>query len=153
MINSLKDLILSNKGAIKALESLGNGAAIRVIIDESNDILVSKTAGRISVREFGSSSVRPDITIKIPAEIIMSVFSTYTETAHEFIVNSAGMITEKNNIEKISLAVHSGVLKLTMLGYLKIIPIGGSQLLKILSRYGVGSVSEIKRRLAKLTNR
>lgn len=153
MINSLKDIILSNKGAIKALESLGNGASIRVIIDEGSDILVSKTAGRISVREFDGSSVRPDITVKIPAEIIMSVFSTYTETAHEFIINSAGIMTEKVNMERISLAVHSGLMKLTMLGYLKIIPLGGSQLLKILSRYGVGSVSEIKRRLAKLTNR
>ncbi|HNW82607.1 MAG TPA: hypothetical protein PKG52_06900 [bacterium] len=153
MINSLKDIILNNNGAIKALEFLGNGASIRVVIDEDHDILVSKTAGRISVREFDSSSNRPDITINIPAEIIMSIFSTHAETAHEFIINSADIMTEKTNIEKISLTVHSGIMKLTLLGYLKIIPIGGPKLLKILSRYGIGSVSEIKRKLTKLTNR
>ena len=153
MITNFKELILSNKGAVEALQSLSNGASIRVIMSDGCDILVSKVSGKINVSPFNPSSDRPDITVRIPYDTVRSVFSAGTTNARDFIVNSASILTDKDNIEKISVAAHTGILKLTMLGYLKAVPMGGSSLLKILSRYGISSITDIKRKLAKLTNR
>lgn len=153
MITNFRELLLGNKGAVEALQSLANGASIRVIMCDGCDILVSKISGKIQVNRFDPSSGRPDITVKIPYETVQTVFSAGTMNAHDFIVNSAAVLTDKANIEKISVAAHAGIMKLTMLGYLKAVPTGGSSLLKILSRYGISSITDIKRKLAKLTNR
>lgn len=153
MITNFKELILGNKGAVEAFQTLGNGASIRVIMCDGCDILVSKASGKINVNRFNPSSDRPDLTVSIPYETVQSVFSAGTSNARDFIVNSASILTDKDNIEKISVSAHTGIMKLTMLGYLKAIPIGGSGLIKILSRYGINSITDIKRKLAKLTNR
>ena len=51
------------------------------------------------------------------------------------------------------LVIYANFLKLTLHGYLKILPLGGTAFLKVLKEHGLGSIFAIEKKLAAFKNK
>ena len=147
-----EQFLKKNKGADDLIMHLSKGACFRVVIENKEDICVTRLRRSYLVAPY-HESVSPDFTLLLPEDLFGIVFNTESESAREFVLQSFSTALKKEHRTRISLSVHTGIVKLTMKGYFKIVTLGGVQLLNMLKEYGLGSISSIKKALVKITNK
>ncbi len=141
-----------NKGAKELIMHLSKGACFRVIVEDKGDICITRLRQSYLVAPW-HESMKPDFTATFPEDLFNIIFVTQSDSAREFILQCFSTALKKEHRSRISLSIHTGILKLTTKGYFKIVTLGGSQLLSMLKEYGLGSLSSIKKALDKITNK
>ena len=138
---------------MKILNSLSKGASFGVVVEDIEKVVVCREKGEISFREF-SDNEKPDFVVTMQEEVFEKLFSEYTSTLNpsDFLVFSAELLSGECK-EKISLIIYANFLKLTLHGYLKVIPLGGTAFLKVLKDNGLGSIFAIEKKLAAFKNK
>lgn len=148
---SIEEAVRKNNAVMKILNSLSKGASFEVKLDCGVRAIVSREKCGISFRESGSE--KPDFIVSMPEEVFAKLFSEYTSdlTVQDFLAFAAKLLTGEK--EKLELVIYANFLKLTLHGYLKILPLGGTTFLKILKENGVGSIFAIEKKLAAFRNK
>ena len=148
---SVEEAVRKNDAVMKILNSLSKGASFGVTLECGEKVIVSREKCGISFRESGSE--KPDFTVSMPEEVFSQLFSEETSalTVQDFLAFAAKLLTYEK--EKVGLVIYSNFLKLTLHGYLKILPLGGTTFLKILKENGVGSIFAIEKKLAAFRNK
>ena len=138
---------------MKILDSLSKGASFGVSVECGEKVIVSRETGVVSFRAL-SGSDKPDFIVTMQEEVFEKLFSDYTSalTAQDFLVYSAKLLSGECK-DKISLVIYANFLKLTLHGYLKILPLGGAVFLKVLKDLGLGSIFAIEKKLAAFKNK
>jgi hypothetical protein len=142
----------NNKGANELIMHLSKGACFRVVVQNRGDVLVTRLRKSYLVASW-HESMSPDFTVTLTEDLFDAIFVTESDSARQFILQCFSIALKKEHRSRISLSVHTGILKLTTKGYFKIVTLGGSQLLSMLRDYGLGSLSSIKKALDKITNK
>lgn len=148
---SIEEAVRKNDAVMKILNSLSKGASFGVSVECGGKIIVSREKCEISFSEPGSE--KPDFVISMPEEVFKKLFSEYSSTlsVEDFLAFAAKLLADEK--EKINLVIYANFLKLTLHGYLKILPLGGTAFLKILKDNGVGSIFAIEKKLAAFRNK
>lgn len=148
---SIEEAVRKNDAVMKILNSLSKGASFGVSVECGGKIIVSREKCGISFSEPGSE--KPDFVISMPEEVFKKLFSEYSSTlsVEDFLAFAAKLLADEK--EKINLVIYANFLKLTLHGYLKILPLGGTAFLKILKENGVGSIFAIEKKLAAFRNK
>ena len=148
---SVEEAVRKNDAAMNILNSLSKGASFEVSIECGEKVIVSREKCGVSFREAGSE--KPDFVISMPEEVFEKLFSEYTSalTVQDFLAFAAKLLTDEK--EKVGLVIYANFLKLTLHGYLKTLPLGGTTFLKILKDNGVGSIFAIEKKLAAFRNK
>ncbi len=147
-----EQFLKKNKGADDLIMHLFKGACFRVVIENKEDICVTKLRKSYLVAPYHESA-SPDFTVFLPDDLFDAIFNTESENAREFVLQCFSTALKKEHRTRISLSVHTGIKRLAVKGYFKIVTLGGSQLLNMLKEYGLGSISSIKKSLIKITNK
>ena len=149
---SVEEAVRGNGAVMKILGSLSKGASFGVVVEGAERVLVSHEKGDISFSRLGESD-KPDFVVTMQDEVFTKLFSDYSATlnAGDFLVFSAKLLSDEK--EKINLVIYANFLKLTLHGYLKVLPLGGTAFLKVLKEHGLGSVFAIEKKLAAFKNK
>ncbi len=150
---SVEEAVRNNGAVMKILDSLSKGASFGVVVEGGEKVIVSRETGAVSFRESGGND-KPDFVVSMQEEVFAKLFSEYTSTlnAQDFLVFSAKLLAGECK-EKINLIIYANFLKLTLHGYLKILPLGGTAFLKVLKENGLGSIFAIEKTLAAFKNK
>ena len=148
---SIEEAVRKNDAVMKILNSLSKGASFGVSVECGETANVSREKCGISFSELGTE--KPDFVISMPEEVFTQLFSEYTSalTVPDFLAFAAKLLADEK--EKINLVIYANFLKLTLHGYLKILPLGGTAFLKILKDNVVGSIFAIEKKLAAFRNK
>jgi len=148
---SIEEAVRKNDAVMKILNSLSKGASFGVSVECGGKIIVSREKCGISFREPGSE--KPDFVVSMQEEVFTKLFSEYSSnlSVEDFLAFAAKLLADEK--EKINLVIYANFLKLTLHGYLKILPLGGTAFLKILKDNGVGSIFAIEKKLAAFRNK
>lgn len=148
---SVEEAVRKNDAVMKILNSLSKGASFGVALECGEKVIVSREKCGVSFRELGGD--KPDFVVSMPEEVFAKLFSEHTSalTVPDFLAFAAQLLTGEK--EKIGLVIYANFLKLTLHGYLKILPLGGTTFLKILKENGVGSIFAIEKKLAAFRNK
>ena len=149
---SIEEAVRKNDSVMKILNSLSKGASFGVSIECGEKAIVSREKCGILFREF-SAGDKPDFVVIMQEEIFTKLFSEYTSTlnAGDFLVFAAKLLADEK--DKINLVIYANFLKLTLHGYLKVLPLGGSAFWKVLKDNGLGSIFAIEKKLAAFKNK
>ena len=149
---SVEETVRKNNAVMKILESLSKGASFGVVVENIEKILVSREKSEIAFKTL-SESDKPDFVVSMNEEVFKKLFSEYASTlnAGDFLVFSAKLLADEK--EKINLVIYANFLKLTLHGYLKVLPLGGTAFLKVLKDHGLGSIFAIEKKLAAFKNK
>ena len=149
---SVEEAVRGNGAVMKILGSLSKGASFGVVVEGVEKVLVSHEKGVIMFRELAENE-RPDFIVSMQEEVFTKLFSEYASTlnAGDFLVFSAELLSDEK--DKMDLVIYANFLKLTLHGYLKILPLGGTAFLKVLKEHGLGSVFAIEKKLAAFKNK
>ena len=142
---SVEEAVRGNGAVMKILGSLSKGASFGVVVEGVEKVLVSHEKGVIMFRELAENE-RPDFIVSMQEEVFTKLFSEYASTlnAGDFLVFSAELLSDEK--DKMDLVIYANFLKLTLHGYLKILPLGGTAFLKVLKDHGLGSVFAIEKK-------
>jgi hypothetical protein len=148
---SVEEAVRKNDAVMKILGSLSKGASFGVSLECGEKVIVSREKCGISFRELGSE--KPDFTVSMPEEVFTKLFSEDTSalTVQDFLTFAAKLLTDEK--EKVDLVIYANFLKLTLHGYLKILPLGGTAFLKVLKDNGLGSIFAIEKKLSAFKNK
>ena len=150
---SIEEAVRNNGAVMKILDSLSKGASFGVSVECGEKVIVSRETGVVSFRAL-SGSDKPDFIVTMQEEVFEKLFSEHTSTltAQDFLVYSAKLLSGECK-DKIALVIYANFLKLTLHGYLKILPLGGAAFLKVLKEHGLGSIFAIEKKLAAFKNK
>ena len=150
---SIEEAVRRNGAVMKILNSLSKGASFGVVVENIEKVVVCREKGEISFREF-SDGEKPDFVVTMQEEVFEKLFSEYTSTLNpsDFLVFAAKLLSGECK-EKVSLLIYANFLKLTLHGYLKVLPLGGTAFLKVLKDNGLGSIFAIEKKLAAFKNK
>ena len=150
---SVEEAVKRNGAVMQILNSLSKGASFGVVVEGGERVIVSRETGVVSFRGLGGND-KPDFVVTMQEDVFGKLFSDETSTlnAQDFLVYSAKLLSGECK-EKISLVIYANFLKLTLHGYLKILPLGGTAFLKVLKDHGLGSIFAIEKKLAAFKNK
>ncbi|HOW51433.1 MAG TPA: hypothetical protein PLV42_05230 [bacterium] len=144
MRQRLEEFCRNNPGAQKIIHSLGNSAAIKLRILPDTDLLFRKAKGGLELTAHPSvERVEIDMDIVLPAAMLEDFLAAAPQTADAIILFFAENYYHEKYRPYIELKILSGVFRLTMKGYLGLIPLGGPALMSILRSKGFGSIGAI----------
>ena len=138
---SVEETVRKNAAVLKILGSLSKGASFGVVVENCKKVVVAREKAGILFREL-SDSDKPDFVITMPEEVFQQLFSEHSATLNteNFLVFAAELLN--GHKDRINLVIYANFLKLTLHGYLKILPLGGTAFLKVLKDNGVGSIDK-----------
>lgn len=150
---SVEEAVRHNGAVMKILSSLSKGASFGVVVEGGESVVVSREKDAVSFRA-ASAGDKPDFVVTMQKEVFEKLFSEYTSTldAGSFLVFSAKLLSGGCK-EKTDLVIYTNFLKLTLHGYLKVLPLGGTAFWKVLKDNGLGSVFAIEKKLAAFKNK
>lgn len=144
MRQRLEEFCRINPGARKIVQSLGNSAAIKLRVLPDTDLLFRKAKGGLELTAYPSAErVEIDMDITLPAAMLEDFFDAAPQTAEAIILFFAENYYHEKYRPHIELKILSGAFRLTMKGYLGLIPLGGPALMSILRSKGFGSIGAI----------
>ncbi len=133
-----------NGGATRILNALRDGAAVRLTVLPDTVLSFRKENGALAVAEASSDDGGGyDMEITLPAAMIDDFFAADPQTAEAIILFFADNYYREKYRPYIELKILSGVLRLTMKGYLGLIALGGPALMGILRSKGFGSIAAV----------
>ena len=149
---SVEETVRKNNAVMKILESLSKGASFGGVVENAEKILVFREKNGIVFRPL-SENDKPDFVVSMQEEVFKELFSEHTSTlsVEDFLVFSAKLLAEEK--EKINLVIYANFLKLTLHGYPKILPLGGTAFLKVRKDLGLGSIFAIEKKLTAFKNK
>ena len=144
MRQRLEEFCRMNPGAQKIVQSLGNSAAIKLRVLPDIDLLFRKAKGGLELTAVvPEERVEIDMDITLPAAMLEDFLAANPQTADAIILFFAENYYHEKYRSHIDLKILSGVFRLTMKGYLGLIPLGGPALMSILRSKGFGSIGAI----------
>ena len=144
MRQRLEEFCRTNPGAQKIVQSLGNSAAIKLRVLPDTGIAFRKVKGVLEVADLGGCDCTEyDMDITLPAAMLDDFIAVAPQTAETIILFFAENYYHEKYRPYIELKILSGVFRLTMKGYLGLIPLGGPALMSILRSKGFGSIGAI----------
>lgn len=144
MRQRLEAFCRENPGAQKIAHALSGGAAIRLRLPPDTDLLFRKTGEIFALTDAAAcSTVEYDMDVTLPVEMLEDFLAADPQTAETIILFFAENYYHEKYRPYIDLKILSGVFRLTMKGYLGLIPLGGPALMSILRSKGFGSIGSI----------
>lgn len=133
-----------NAGAARILDVLRDGAAIRLTVLPDTVLSFRKEKGELAITE-GSPDDRGtyDMEITLPASMIDDFLAADPQTAEAIILFFAENYYREKYRPFIELKIFSGIIRLTLKGYLGLIALGGPALMGILRSKGFGSIAAV----------
>lgn len=132
----------------KGTKPLKNGIEIEIHISDCRPLTLTKQSGKVSLIEGQSSS--PDMTFWIGKRGIHQLVSVQTEDIGEVGVAIIKLMISQDPELQLKSKVHIGTLQLVTHGYLGVLPLGGSTVMKFLASKGFSSIGKIKEAISQL---
>lgn len=130
-----------------ATKPLREGIEIAVYINESGPVTLSKSAGRAVVTNL--PPIKPDMTFWATSEGVKELAELETDEIGEIGIAICKQLLSKESNKILKAKVHIGTFDLLRNGYLGVIPLGGTALMKFLGSQGLGGIGKIKDAIAK----
>ncbi len=155
IVRKIEEFARQNPGAQKIINSLGNNAAFMVRVKPEGMVSFRKIKGQLELltSESACKGIEYDLEVTVPEVMIEDFFAANPQKADEIIIFFAENYHNPKYREDIDLKIFSGVLKLTMKGYMALVPLGGHALMSILKSKGFGSISSITSALKGIINK
>lgn len=132
----------------KATKPLRDGVKIAIYVGEDGPLTLSHQGGRTGI--FRTAPTSPDMTFIIPPRAIEDLEAIQTEDIGEIGVAIIKQMMSDDETRKIKAKVHIGTFDLLRNGYLGIIPLGGTTVMKYLGTKGFASIGKIKDAISKM---
>ena len=134
----------TNPGAGRIVRTLGNHAAICLRLLPDTVLSFRKENGELAVTEAPAADAAGyDMDITLPAAMIEDFLVADPQTAETIILFFAENYYQERYRPHIEIRILSGVIKLTMKGYLGLIALGGPALMGVLRAKGFGPIAAI----------
>lgn len=144
MRQRLEAFCRDNPGARKIAHALSGSAAVRLRISPDTDVAFRKAGEVFALTDVATcGAVEYDMEVTLPAAMLDDFLAADPQTADAIILFFAENYYHEKYRPYIDLKILSGVFRLTMKGYLGLIPLGGPALMSILRSKGFGSIGSI----------
>lgn len=132
----------------RATRPLKDGIEIGLHIEGFPPVRLSKGNGKVQVDETLIKS--PDMTFWIGKKGVQELAAMNTEDIGEIGVAIMKLMLTEDPEKRLTAKVHIGSLKLLTHGYLGVLPLGGSTVMKFLASKGFSSIGKIKDAISQL---
>jgi len=132
----------------RATRPLKNGIEIGLNIEGFPPVRLSKNKDRVLVDETPLKS--PDMTFWIGKKGVQELSAMKTEDIGEIGVAIMKLMLSEDPDKRLTSKVHIGSLQLLTHGYLGVLPLGGSTVMKFLASKGFSSIGKIKDAISKI---
>ncbi len=144
MRQRLEAFCRDNPGARKIAHALSAAAAVRLRVLPDTDVAFRKAGEVFALTDAAScGALEYDMEVTLPAAMLEDFLAADPQTADAIILFFAENYYQEKYRDHIDLRILSGVFRLTMKGYLGLIPLGGPALMSILRAKGFGSIGSI----------
>lgn len=133
--------------ALKGTSPLSEGCEIKLVVDGADYTFIKK-GKKPAVLEGPPASA--DMTFEIPPKALEALADVQTEEVGEIGIAIASHMIHPNPELRVNVRVHIGLLTLIRKGYLSVIPLGGSSLMKFLGAKGLTSMGKIRETISKM---
>ena len=134
----------------RGMKPLKDGIEIALIIDDKGPITLTKQGGKPSI--VGKTPYSADLTFWIPAKALDELLSQSTEDVGEIGVAILKLMAHTDPEIKIRCKVHVGLFEFLRSGYLGVLPLGGTTVMKYLASRGFDGIGKIREAISKLRN-
>ncbi|NBY19846.1 hypothetical protein EBQ74_06285 [bacterium] len=138
----------AKEGSQKGTKPLKNGIEICIHIAGCSPITLTKNSGVVSLKEETPKS--PDMTFWIGKKGVHELAALQTEDVGEIGVAIMKLMISQDPEVQLRSKVHIGTLQLITHGYLGVIPLGGSTVMKFLTSKGFSNIGKIKEAISQL---
>ncbi len=138
LLKAFFDSPLSQKGT----HPLKNGIEIGLNITDSAPLTLTKSKGTILILEGSPKS--PDMTFWIGKKGVRQLVEVETNDIGEVGIAIIKLMLAEDPEVRLKSKVHIGTLQLLTHGYLSIVPLGGSTVMKFLASKGFSNIGKIK---------
>jgi hypothetical protein len=132
----------------RATQPLKNGVELAIHITDCAPLTLEKKQGKVAVIEGTPKS--PDMTFWIGKKGVHRLVETKTEDIGEIGIHLIKLMLDSDPEYRLKSKVHIGTLQLLTHGYLGVLPLGGSTVMKFLASHGFSNLSKIKEAISKL---
>ena len=133
---------------LKATGPLKKGLEIAIQIPgEKPMALVREKQGMTAVAR---AAVKPDMSFVIPRSALESVAAETTQDVGEIGIAILRLMADGNEDKRITAKVHIGPVDLFLKGYLAVLSLGGSTVMKFLASKGFSSLSKVREGISKM---
>jgi len=134
--------------AQKGTQPLKNGVEIVIQVSEHPTMILTKKKGVVTITEGNSKS--PDMTFWIGKKGVRELSQVKTEDVGEMGVAIIKLMLSRDADIQLKSKVHIGSLQLLTHGYLAVLPLGGSTVMKFLASKGFSNLGKIKEAISQL---
>lgn len=131
-----------------ATNPLKDGIEIAIFIDEAESITLTKRNKLIEVLEISPKA--PEISFWISSKAVEQIHKHPSEDVGDIGIELIKLMAKSEVDLYLRCKIHAGLITLTMKGYLGVIPLGGSKLMKFLATKGFSGMGRIKQAIDNL---
>lgn len=132
----------------RATHPLRDGIEIAVFIGDSDPVTLGKLNGRTAVTV--DVPAKPDMSFWTSEKGIRELIATETSDIGEIGVAILKLMAHSDPEFRLKAKVHIGLFDLLRNGYLSVLPLGGSTVMKFLGTKGFGSMGKIKDAISRM---
>jgi hypothetical protein len=129
---------------------LKDGFEVAIFIDDKAPATLTKQQGKAVV--LATPPKKADMSFWIPQAALKKLMASKATEVGEIGVEILQLMTHSDPALQMKAKVHAGMFDLLRKGYLGVIPLGGSTLMKFLSSRGFTGISKIKDAISRLRN-
>lgn len=134
--------------AIRATAPLKDGVEIALFVDDAGPLCLTKKDGRPQIND--TTPKRPDLTFWATTKGIEDLCKEKTEDIGEIGVMILKLMASSDPALRLKVKVHIGGFDLFRNGYLGVLPLGGTTVMKFLASKGLTGIGKIKDAISSL---
>ena len=133
---------------IRGTKPLRDRIEIAIFVDDRGPLTLTKEGGAPKVIQSAPHSA--DLTFWVPLSALKEIDANKTNDLGELGVAILKLMTHSDPNTRIKAKVHIGLFEFLRGGYLGVLPLGGTTVMKYLASHGLTGIGKIKDAIAKL---
>lgn len=140
----------ASASAVRAMRPLANGIRVALVVGGTKPLLLTKRDGVPALLPVATAPTDVEFALDVPLEAAEKLATLGESDVPSIAVALVELLSDPDDERRVRARVYAGLFELLRKGYLSVIPLGGTPLMRALGARGIGSLSEIRERLKRL---